>query len=400
MPAPSVEKNITKNSANESQQPTALLKRYQSSIDKGEISYDAKQEVVMQALQVLYNNLLAEPTETVDDEKSTFDRLLSFASSENDEDQKEAITGLYIWGGVGYGKTHLVDFFFKHLPIEKKMRLHFHRFMQIVHEDLKEQSHIENPLKQVAKNLAKKMRLLCLDEIHVNDIADAMILGKLLEHLFDVGVTLVTTSNVPPSGLYKDGLQRARFLPAIALLEEKTDVINMDVGVDYRLRALEQTDVYQVITSANTKEIADLKLYDYFCSLIAINRHKQRKHVLINTRKIPVVRWADGVAWFTFETLCESNRSTDDYIQLGRFFHTVFISDIPIMSSMQNDATRRFVNMIDEFYDRHVNVIVTAEAAPQELYIGTRLAFEFERTASRLIEMQSKKYLARKRGVD
>ena len=174
----------------------------------------------------------------------------------------------------------------------------------------------------------------------------------------------------------------------------------MDSGIDYRLRLLEQADVYQLINSSNTKESADQKMTDYFVSLIAINRHKKRNHVLINNRKIPVIKWADGIAWFSFEILCETNRSTDDYIQLGQFFHTIMISDIPIMTSMQNDAARRFVNMIDEFYDRHVNVIVSAEAQPTELYIGTRLAFEFERTASRLIEMQSKDYLAKKRGVN
>jgi len=378
-----------------------LMLAYQNSINKGEITFDPKQETTMQALQVVYDDILA--THIVNsinasEEKSTLDRLLSFGSSK--ETPEKLVTGLYIWGGVGSGKTHMVDFFFKQLPIEKKMRLHFHRFMQIVHDDLKQQSSIENPLKAVAKKLSTKAQVLCLDEMHVNDITDAMILSKLFTHLFEFGVTLITTSNVPPSGLYKDGLQRSRFLPAIALFEKNTRVIELNNDIDYRLRALEQTDVYQVITNNNNKETLDKKMEAFFNTLVAINRHKKRQHVLINSRKIPVIKWADGIAWFSFETLCETNRSTDDYIQLGRFFHTIMISDIPIMSSMQNDAARRFVNMIDEFYDRHVNVIVTAEAPPQELYIGTRLAFEFERTTSRLIEMQSKKYLAKKRGVD
>ena len=376
----------------------SLMMLYQDSIKKGEITFDAKQEMIMLELQQVYDALLHTPTDLVE-EKSAFDRLLSFGSTKK-VTPKPLVKGLYVWGGVGYGKTHMVDFFFKHLPIEKKMRLHFHRFMQIVHEELKQLSHIENPLKQVAKSFSKKARILCLDEMHVNDITDAMILSKLFTHLFEFGVTLVTTSNIPPSGLYKDGLQRSRFLPTISLFEENTNVVNMDSGIDYRLRALEQTDVYQIITDRNNTKITHNKMDDFFCSLVAINRHKKRQHVLINSRKIPVIKWADGIAWFSFEVLCESNRSTDDYIQLGRFFHTIMISEIPIMSSMQNDAARRFVNMIDEFYDRHVNLIVSAEAAPQELYIGTRLAFEFERTASRLIEMQSKKYMAKKRGVD
>lgn len=375
-----------------------LMVQYHDSIKNGDITFDSKQETVMQQLQVVYNALLEQPEEIIE-EQSTIDRLLSFSASKKNT-PTALIKGLYIWGGVGYGKTHMVDFFFKHLPIEEKMRLHFHRFMQLVHENLKEHAHTENPLEQVAKFFSAKARVLCLDEMHVNDITDAMILSKLFTHLFEQGVTLVTTSNVPPSGLYKEGLQRSRFLPAIALFEEKTKVINMDSGIDYRLRALEQTDVYQVISSSNSKADADKKMSEYFNSLVAINRHKKRQHALINNRKIPVIKWADGIAWFSFETLCETNRSTDDYIQLGRFFHTIMISDIPIMSSMQNDAARRFVNMIDEFYDRHVNIIATAEAVPQELYIGTRLAFEFERTASRLIEMQSKQYLAKKHGVD
>ena len=377
-----------------------LIAAYQNSIEKGDITYDASQEAIMKELQSLYNAVLAASQQYGKSKKvSTFDRLFSL-DSVNKNNKLPFVKGIYIWGGVGYGKTHLVDFFFKHLPIEKKMRLHFHRFMQIVHADLKELANIEDPLKAVAESLAEKAQILCLDEMHVTDITDAMILSKLFTHLFELGVTLVTTSNVPPSGLYKNGLQRSRFLPAIALLEEKTNVIELDSGVDYRLRALENADVYQVISNSCNKENADKKMHEFFNSLVAINRHKKRQHVLINNRKIPVIKWADGIAWFSFETLCETNRSTEDYIQLGRFFHTIMISDIPIMTSMQNDAARRFVNMIDEFYDRHVNVIVTAEASPQELYIGTRLAFEFERTSSRLVEMQSKKYLAKKRGVN
>jgi cell division protein ZapE len=377
------------------------MEHYQNCIEMGDISFDPQQKLIMLELQRVYNDLLTS-FDDMPEEKSSFNKFISRTFSPSKESLKvqPLVQGLYIWGGVGYGKTHMVDFFFKFLPIENKMRLHFHRFMQIVHEDLKQHTHIENPLKAVAKSLSKKTRLLCLDEMHINDITDAMILAQLFTHLFDYGVTLVTTSNVPPSGLYKDGLQRSRFLPTIALFEEKTKVVNMDSGIDYRLRLLEQADVYQLINNSLTKEVADKKMEDYFVSLTAINRHNKRDYVLINDRKIPVIKWADGITWFNFETLCETSRSTDDYIQLGRFFHTIMISDIPIMSSMQNDAARRFVNMIDEFYDRHVNVIVTAEALPTELYIGTRLAFEFERTASRLIEMQSKDYLAKKRGVN
>ena len=379
----------------------ALMEHYQNCIEMGDISFDPQQKLIMLELQRVYNDLLI-LTPVVAEEKSSFNKFISrtFSSSKKDENNTPLIKGLYIWGGVGFGKTHMVDFFFKHLPIEKKLRLHFHRFMQIVHEDLKKQSHIENPLKFVAKSFSKKARILCLDEMHVNDITDAMILAQLFTHLFDYGVTLITTSNVPPDGLYRNGLQRSRFLPTISLLEEKTKVVKIDSGIDYRLRLLEQADVYQLINNSLGKAEADKKMEDYFISLTAIATHSKRDFVLINDREIPVIKWADGIAWFSFETLCETNRSTDDYIQLGRYFHTIMISDIPIMTSLQNDAARRFVNMIDEFYDRHVNVIVSADASPTELYIGTRLAFEFERTASRLIEMQSKNYLAKKRGVN
>jgi len=378
-----------------------LLEHYQNCIEMGDISFDPQQKLIMLELQRVYNDLVA-PIPQIE-EKTTFDKLIArtFSLGEKQSIKNPLVEGLYIWGGVGSGKTHMVDFFFKYLPIENKMRLHFHRFMQLVHEDLKKHSHIESPLKVVAKLFSDKTRILCLDEMHVNDITDAMILAQLFSHLFDYGVTLITTSNVPPKDLYKDGLQRSRFLPTITLFEEKTKVIKINSDTDYRLRLLEQADVYQVLNSSNNiKQNADKKMLDYFNSLTAINRHKKRNHVLINNRKIPVIKWADGIAWFSFENLCETNRSTEDYIQISHFFHTVMISDIPIMSSMQNDAARRFVNMIDEFYDRHVNVIVTAEALPTELYIGSRLAFEFERTASRLIEMQSKQYLAKKRGVN
>ena len=303
----------------------------------------------------------------------------------------EPVRGLYLWGGVGRGKTHLIDLFFENLPIYEKLRLHFHRFMVLVHRELRQHTNIQDPLEIVAEEFARENRVLCLDEIHVHDITDAMLLGELFRHLFNRGVTLITTSNVRPNGLYHNGLQRQRFLPAIALLEKHTRVLHVGGHMDYRTRALEQAGTYHLIHDG----LADEKLRKEFHVLTGIERHHGARSLMVNNRELPVVMWDDGIAWFTFAQLCDAPRSTDDYIQIAEYFHTVIVSDVPIMGTLQDDAARRFVNMIDEFYDRSVNLVASAEAEPLDLYTGKRLAFEFERTASRLQEMQSHEYIAR-----
>jgi cell division protein ZapE len=293
---------------------------------------------------------------------------------------------------VGRGKTYLVDFFYKELPIKRKLRLHFHRFMQIVHEELNQLASTVDPLEMVAKNISKKADLLVLDEMHVNDITDAMLLGQLFKYLFEQKVVLVTTSNIPPHDLYKNGLQRAHFLPAIHLLEQHTKVVEMGGEIDYRTQTIVEVDAYQI----GSGDLIEKRLERHFSALSGVELHNDRVDILINKRRIPIRKWAGGVVWFSFDVLCNTARSVDDYLEIATIFHTVLISDIPLMTSSMDDVARRFVNLIDSFYDLHVNLLVSAETAPEQLYVGNRLKFEFQRTASRLIEMQSKEYISLK----
>lgn len=299
--------------------------------------------------------------------------------------------GVYLWGSVGRGKTWLMDLFYDSVATPRKRRSHFHRFMQGVHAGLRRHRDREDPLAAVAADLAAEIRLLCLDELFVSDIADAMLLGGLFTHLVDRGVTLVTTSNVPPSGLYRDGLQRQRFLPAIALLERHCEPVCVDGGSDYRLRQLTRAPIWLQAGNATT----DAALAEIFEDL-ADGPGTIGGTVTVEGRPIPVVRACDNVVWFGFAALCEGPRSQDDYVSVAREFQTVLLSDVPVFdaSGTGDDAARRFIALVDEFYDRRVNLVVSAAAAPTQLYRGSRLAFEFERTASRLIEMQSEEYLA------
>ena len=302
---------------------------------------------------------------------------------------RETVRGLYIWGGVGRGKTFLMDLFFECLPIERKKRIHFHRMMHDVHERMKTLSFVEDPLDKVATAIAQETRVLCFDEFYVSDIGDAMILGRLLEGLFKRGVTLVATSNSPPDELYKDGLQRQRFLPAIQLLNEHTDVVNMDGGTDYRLRILQKAGTY---LSPND-ESAAAKL-NFFFDESASAQIEQNTDLDINGRAVRARRCAKGVVWFRFEDICDGPRSQADYIEIARWYPSVIVSGVPQFDATRDDQARRFIALVDEFYDRRVKLILSADASINELYAGTRLSFEFDRTVSRLIEMQSTEYLA------
>ncbi|MCL4139737.1 UNVERIFIED_CONTAM: hypothetical protein GTU68_042997 [Idotea baltica] len=284
-----------------------------------------------------------------------------------------------------------MDIFFDSLPFEQKLRLHFHRFMRRVHQDLKEFKGEKDPLEKVADKLASEARVLCFDEFFVTDITDAMILANLLEGLFSRGVTLVTTSNIVPDGLYKEGLQRARFLPAIELLKKHTHIVNVDGGVDYRLRALERVELYHCPLGDGAEEIME----ENFIRLVADHNEIERFTKLdIENRVIETIAVCEDVVWFGFEQICEGPRSQNDYIEVAREFHTVLISNVPAFDK-RDDSARRFVNLIDEFYDRNVNVVLSAEVALEKLYVEGRLSFEFERTKSRLLEMQSKEYLGK-----
>ena len=299
--------------------------------------------------------------------------------------------GLYLWGGVGRGKTWLMDLFFHSLPFEAKRRRHFHRFMYDVHAELKRLGNREAPLEQVAENIASSTRVLCFDEFFVTDIADAMILGTLLEGLFRRGVTLVATSNVQPKDLYRQGLQRQRFIPAIDLLERHTRVLAVDGATDYRLRQLTQAGTYLTSDSPHTTK----RLGALFNELAdGIVDGDASRSVEIEGRSIPVVKQSDNVIWFEFEALCEGPRSQNDYIEIAREYQSVIVSNVPRFEPTRENAARRFIALVDELYDRHVKLILCAAAPPEDLYHGERLTFEFQRTTSRLIEMQTKDYLA------
>lgn len=297
--------------------------------------------------------------------------------------------GAYLWGGVGRGKTFVMDLFFESLPFEDKLRFHFHRMMYRVHRDLRKLKNHEDPLEVIAEDIARKARIICFDEFFVADIADAMLLGKLLSALFDRGVTLVATSNTPPVNLYRDGLQRQQFLPAIELIKQHTEVINVLGPTDFRLRVLEQAEIYH----SPLDPVATQNLNHYF-EQIAPEAGTSGQPIEILGRNIQTVRRADGIAWFDFIEICDGPRSQDDYIEIARSFQTVIISDVPVLDWQREDQARRFIAMVDEFYDRRVNLIISADAPISSLYQGRRLTHEMERTRSRLQEMQSHDYLA------
>ncbi len=299
------------------------------------------------------------------------------------------VCGAYLWGGVGRGKTFVMDVFFDALPIDKKQRFHFHRLMYRVHNRLKALQGTTDPIAIVADELAADAKIICFDEFFVSDIGDAMILGRLLDALFSRGVTLVATSNIPPAELYKDGLQRQQFLPAIELLERHTRVVNLDAGHDYRLRVLKRAEIWH----APLDDAAEANLHGYFAA-IAPDKGSTDQPMEILGRDIQTRRRAAGVAWFDFGALCDGPRSQDDYIEIARAFQTVLLSKVPRMGPEQENQARRFIALVDEFYDRRVKLIVSAEQPATQIYCGTRLTMEFQRTRSRLTEMQSHQYLA------
>ncbi|MEM8593896.1 MAG: cell division protein ZapE, partial [Pseudomonadota bacterium] len=300
--------------------------------------------------------------------------------------------GLYFWGGVGRGKTYLVDIFYDALPFKRKMRVHFHRFMQRIHADLKRFSGQKNPMHLIAEDIAKETKIICFDEFFVSDITDAMILAELVKALFYHGVSLVATSNIPPCDLYKGGLKRERFLPAIALIETHLDVYEIDGGVDYRLRVLEQADLYRFPLAADTDE----HLYGFFKKVrVAEYEIDANTEIHVLGRSIAARYESGDVVWFDFYALCDGPRSQNDYIELAKMYHSVIVSNVPQMGVENDDQARRFINLIDEFYDRGVKVMLSAAVPLLDLYTEGTLSFEFARTFSRLQEMQSHEYLER-----
>ena len=296
--------------------------------------------------------------------------------------------GVYMFGGVGRGKSFLMDCFFNAVPIRRKTRLHFHEFMREVHRELRDMQGTVNPLTVLGQRMAKRYKLICFDEFHVADVTDAMILHRLLDSLFQAGVGFVTTSNFHPDGLYPDGLHRDRILPAIELLKSRLEVINVDDGTDYRQRTLAQVDLYHCPLG----QAADASMQATFERLS--DASEESPLMQIESRQIPALRRAGGVIWFDFRSLCGGPRSQNDYLEIASQFHTVMLSNVPQMAVRQASEARRFTWLIDVLYDRRVKLIMSAAVAPENLYTDGPMSHEFPRTVSRLNEMQSAEFLA------
>ncbi len=339
------------------------------------IEADPAQLVAARRLQTFYDDLLALKAAR----RSKLRKLLV---------RPELPRSVWFWGGVGRGKSFLMDCFFAAVPYQRKRRVHFHAFMHEIHEALRAQRREADPLAKVAARIARATRLMCFDEFHVSDIADAMMLGRLMQALFDAGVVFCITSNYPPDGLYPNGLQRELFLPTIDLLQRKFDVIEIDAGIDYRLRALQQAQVYIAGDDA-TASAAIERTFQKIAGGAG-----QRDAVEVLGRKIPVVRSAPGVVWFDFTALCGPPRSQNDYLWLANGHHTVFVSGVPKMGADMAGEARRFTWLVDVLYDHRAKLIVGAACPAEELYTRGLQASEFKRTVSRLIEMRSLEYLA------
>lgn len=352
-----------------------MLKNFEQLCAERGIVPDVAQRRAAERLDGLYHELLV----FKQSRSNSLKKLISFARPPR---------GVYFWGGVGRGKSFLMDAFYDAVPYRRKRRVHFHAFMQEIHAALKNHKQESDPLIQVAADLASRTRLLCFDEFHVSDIADAMILGRLFTGLFEKGVVVVTTSNYPPDGLYPNGLQRQLFLPTIEMLKEHLDVIEVDAGVDYRLRTLEQIDTFLVPADA----AADARLKVDF-QAIAGNPGKTGE-ITILERNIRVRRRAPEVIWFDFDVLCGGPRSQNDYLELAREHHTIILSNVPKLSREQSSEARRFTWLVDVLYDHRVKLVISAAVPADQLYTEGTQAEEFKRTVSRLIEMRSEEYLA------
>ncbi|CVF89673.1 cell division protein ZapE [Serratia marcescens] len=367
-------------------QALSPLSRYQQALEAGEYQADEVQRRAVTQLDRIYQ-ALQKPAASAPAGglRGKLSRLLGKGG---ETAPQRPVQGLYMWGGVGRGKTWLMDMFFHSLPGDRKMRLHFHRFMLRVHEELTELQGRENPLDIVADGFKAETDVLCFDEFFVSDITDAMLLATLLQALFARGITLVATSNIPPDDLYRNGLQRARFLPAIDLINEFCDVMNVDAGIDYRLRTLTQAHLY--LTPLNDQTRATL---DRMFVKLAGKAGEEAPVLQINHRPLQAIRSVDGVLAVDFHTLCEEARSQLDYIALSRLYHSVILYNVQVMGPLKENTARRFLALVDEFYERHVKLVIGAEASMFEIYQGERLKFEYQRCLSRLQEMQSEEYL-------
>ncbi|MEO8411274.1 MAG: cell division protein ZapE [Propionivibrio sp.] len=357
-----------------------VLDAYEAILRSRGFAADAAQQAAAERLQVLYYQLLSFKV----GRRKALRRIFA---------PPVVPRGVYFWGGVGRGKSFLMDCFFSSVPYVRKRRVHFHAFMQEIHVGLKEFKGEADPLLKVAERIATANRLICFDEFHVSDIADAMILRRLLEALFARGVVFVMTSNYPPDKLYPDGLQRENFLPAIALIKANVDVLHVDSGVDYRLRTLDQLEIFHFPIDADSAA----RMRDYFAAMEGNYGEADGEaggEVEILGRRIPTLRRGRGAIWFDFKSLCGGPRSQNDYLELARTYHSLLLSDVPKMLAAMASEARRFTWLVDILYDHKVKLIITAECEPASLYTEGTQAGEFYRTVSRLTEMCSREYLA------
>ena len=363
--------------------------RYLTALKEGSHQPDDVQKEAVTRLDTIYQQLIAEQEPAAQQSgglMAKFSKLLG----KRDSASREPVRGLYMWGGVGRGKTWLMDLFYHSLPGERKQRLHFHRFMLRVHEELTSLQGQSDPLEIVADRFKAQTDVLCFDEFFVSDITDAMLLGGLMKALFARGITLVATSNIPPDELYRNGLQRARFLPAIEAIKQFCDVMNVDAGIDYRLRTLTQAHLWLSPLGEETAQQMD-KLW----LALAGAPRSHAPELEINHRPLATLGVENQTLAVSFATLCVDARSQHDYIALSRLFHTVMLFDVPVMTTLMENEARRFIALVDEFYERHVKLAVSAAAPLHEIYQGERVKFEFQRCLSRLQEMQSEEYLKR-----
>lgn len=362
------------------------LSCYQQTLLQGDYQPDDVQRDAITQLDTIWQQFtLQKPEPVAGGLRARFGKLLGKSRVPA---VQEPVRGLYMWGGVGRGKTWLMDMFFQSLPGKRKLRLHFHRFMLRVHEELTQLQGQSDPLEKVADSFKAETDILCFDEFFVSDITDAMLLGTLMKALFARGISLVATSNIPPDDLYRNGLQRARFLPAIEAIKQYCDVMNVDAGIDYRLRTLTQAHIWLSPVNQQTTQQME-KLY----TALTGTEREPGPVIEINHRPLATLGIANQTLAVDYATLCVDARSQHDYIALSRQFHTVMLFNVPVMNVSNENEARRFIALVDEFYERHVKLLVSAETELFDIYQGERLKFEFQRCLSRLQEMQSEEYL-------
>ncbi|MFX3622027.1 MAG: cell division protein ZapE [Acinetobacter radioresistens] len=354
--------------------PVSPAERYSQALSSGQFLPDEAQAQAVQELDRVWHELIHRYKAS----KKAFRRFR----------RQTAPRGVYMWGGVGRGKTWLMDQFFESIPFRRKLRMHFHHFMQHVHRELNKLSGQRNPLDLVADQIYKDAVIICFDEFFVSNVTDAMILSDLFQKLFQRGITLVATSNIAPDGLYKNGIHRDRFLPTIEMVKKNCVVLNVDAGVDYRLRVLKQAQLFKTPLSHEAQQWIAQRF-----SALTQTQVQSQESIIINNRIVETIGHTEDVLWCEFSELCLKPRSPSDFIEIANIYNTVLVSNVPHLTDQINDATRRFIYLVDEFYDRGVKLLLTSQDDIINIYQGEKLAFEIERTRSRLLEMQSDEYL-------